>query len=228
MLEDIDDVNAMTREETRQALFGDADSSVDEREAGLADGPADFEDDLMEAGAVNAALEVDEENIEANADGDALPETAALVASARAYAAEKKDVLITGNARRTRPLMSIFEYAALIGERATHIEQGATNIDDRVVTNFTSQGITRALDIAEIEVNTTEAPLPLDIHRRVAPGVYEVWGARELKSQRDILCESYSPEATRMLSAWNGGECERVYTFASRAYMKTFESSTGR
>lgn len=116
------------------------------------------------------------------------------------------DRFITGSARRTRPIMTKFEYAAIIGERATQIEAGATNIDSRVVTRAKAEKIDNALDIAELELETLEADFPLTVQRRIAPNLYEVWGVRELLLPSQILCTSYSREATRLLLGARGGD----------------------
>lgn len=212
MLADIDDVPAMGRKETIDALYDRGDSSGDEDADDEYRKGENSEDEVIDA-------------LEGAGDDDGEGAEDAIAASGgRPHMAERRDILITGDSRRTRPLMSIFEHAALIGERATHIEQGATNIDDRVVNTFKTLGVTRALDIAEIEMGALGAPLPLDLHRRIAPGVYEVWGARELKTPKQVLCESYSDEATALLSRRNGGECERDHTHTLRAFIKTFQA----
>ena len=117
------------------------------------------------------------------------------------------DKFITGAARRTRPIMTKFEYAAIIGERATQIEMGAQNIDKRVIARVQAEKIDNALDIAELELETIEADFPLTIQRRIGPNLYEVWKVRELLLPSQILCSSYSPEATRLLLGSRGDHC---------------------
>lgn len=117
------------------------------------------------------------------------------------------DRFITGTSRKTRPVMTKFEYAAIIGERATQIEAGATNIDSRVVARARAEGIDTALDIAELELETLDADFPLTVQRRIAPNTYEVWSVRELLLPSQILCSSYSPEATRLLLGSRGDHC---------------------
>lgn len=221
MLEDIDDVPAMSREETMQALYGGGDTSGDERDD-YSDDPFNYDEDHS----LEVARDEEGESGEKDESGEQTAQEPVAATANRAYAAAKPDIFITGAARRTRPLMTKFENAALIGERATHIEQGATDLSDAVVSEITSRGITRALDIAEVEINTPGAKIPLEIHRRIAPNVYEVWSPEELLTLDKTLCESYSHEATALLSQINGGECERglEYPFMMRKFMKNFEA----
>lgn len=101
--------------------------------------------------------------------------------------------------RVTEPLMTDFEYASLIGERATQLEQGYTDVAPAVVERARANDITCMLDLAELEIETLAAPFPVDVHRPIAPNVFEVWNTRELKLPSRIMCESYSDEATALL-----------------------------
>ena len=93
--------------------------------------------------------------------------------------------------RTTRPFMTIFERAAVIGERATRIEQGEEDIDQRVIDLCEKYNITVALDIAEIELESVAVPFPMVVKRRIERGVveiYEVWNVRELTLPSQVLC----------------------------------------
>ena len=94
--------------------------------------------------------------------------------------------------------MTKYEYAAIIGERATQIEQGA-RVDPRIEAIIKEQGLTQALDIAQLELETVEVPFPINVERRLAPNVYEVWGVRELLLPSQIRCGGYSPESTALM-----------------------------
>lgn len=106
---------------------------------------------------------------------------------------------ITGPDRRTEPIMTKFEFAAIVGERATLIERDVDDVDEYVARRCAELGIDHALDIAEIELRWTAAPFPMKVHRRVALNVYEVWPVRELKVPDDILYEAFDDESTRVL-----------------------------
>lgn len=106
--------------------------------------------------------------------------------------------------RTTRPYMTIYERAAVIGERATRIEQGEENIDPLVIAICKKYNITVALDIAEIELESIAVPCPMVVKRRISRGVadahdrgnvmevYEVWNVRELILPSQVLCR-FSP-----------------------------------
>lgn len=108
-------------------------------------------------------------------------------------------VFITGDARKTMPFMTKFEYASAIGERATEIEHGARDIDPSIIERAKTLGITSSLDVAEMEIEDLSVNFPMSIYREVAPNKVEVWQVRELKLPSEVLCEGHTPNATFLL-----------------------------
>jgi DNA-directed RNA polymerase subunit K/omega len=81
--------------------------------------------------------------------------------------------------RRISPKqISIYEYAALIGHRATMIAEGSP-----VHPMFQGSGIMDLLKIAELELNAREIPFPLNIYRPIdnptSGSVIEVFNPHE-------------------------------------------------
>lgn len=106
--------------------------------------------------------------------------------------------------RKTRPIMTKYEYARLIGSRAQEIENSG-GIDISV--NAKQEGLTNSLDIAEFELNDLSSPFPLYIYREIAKNVFEVWNARELKLQYQLLCEAYDAESSEIIRNENKEVC---------------------
>lgn len=129
---------------------------------------------------------------------------------------------ITGSARKTRPYMTKFEYAAIIGERATAIEAGAEDIDPRVARRAKAEGVDSALDIAEMELEMLEVDFPMTIQRRIDPNVYEIWNVRELLLPSQLICSSYSPEATKLLLGSRSDHCPHDVSKALTTSYKRF------
>lgn len=148
----------------------------------------------------------------------------ATTSSAKAIFGKQKatEKFITGSQRKTRPYMTKFEYTAIIGERATAIEAGATDVDPRVIRRAKAEGVDNALDIAEMELEMTEVDFPMTIHRRIDPNVYEVWNVRELLLPSQLICTSYSPEATRLLLGDRGDHCPHDVSKALTTSYKRF------
>jgi DNA-directed RNA polymerase subunit K/omega len=105
----------------------------------------------------------------------------------------------TGAARRSAPFMTKYEYASLIGERATEIEHGARDIDPKIIARARELDITSSLDVAEMELEDTTVNFPMTIYRDVGPTAVEVWEARELFLPSQVLCGAHTPEATKLL-----------------------------
>ncbi len=113
---------------------------------------------------------------------------------------EGQRILITNPQDRvTRLEMSKFEFTRLVAERAKHIEDGADDIDPAVVERCRELGLTDALDIAAVELESVSHHFPMKVLRPMGGGVFEVWGARELRLPSQVLRESFSPEATATL-----------------------------
>lgn len=121
---------------------------------------------------------------------------------------EQPDVrTIHGDDRITTPFMTDFEYAAAIGEIACRIEQGDLSLVSPKIKDICKRyNIDMALDIAEIALEDIETPLPLSIQRRMGPGVYEVWGIRELTLPSRVLCSGFDEESTRLLKEYMGDQ----------------------
>ena len=225
---DIDELPAMGGDETDLGMAGyDAEDFEDEdAQAVVFSADSDDDETFGAAAGFDAPEGSDEINPEDEAEAAAsgVSEEQHRLLSSAAPQLARRETLVTGDQRRTWPLMSDFEYAALIGERATQIEQGATDVDERVVELCREHGVTKALDIAEIEIEYLPAPFPLCVHRRLHDETYEVWPARELKIPSRILCESYSDEATEILTAGNRESCPLTLSRALTAFLQRFDS----
>jgi len=74
--------------------------------------------------------------------------------------------------RKTKPVLTRFEKARIIGTRSTQIAHGAPAMVD-------TEGETDPLKISEKEFEANV--LPLTIRRYLPDGTYEDWDVRELK-----------------------------------------------
>lgn len=128
----------------------------------------------------------------------------------------------SGENRRTLPVMTEFERAKLIGERATQLEQGYTDIDPRIVAAAKSLGLTDMLYWAELELETITVPFPINVIRPISARACEVWNARELKLPSRVNCESYSPEATALLHSIRSDLRTTCMSFASMTPTREF------
>ena len=182
------------------------------------------DDDIDEFLAGDAAEPVAEEQYTID-EADNL----ANVFSRRARRGAQQMVRLEGAARMSEPVMSRFEYAGVIGERATQIEQGAQvdqAIRDKIVELRRTYGdktlLTQALDIAHFELEMTSVPFPMVVERRLAPNVYEIWRVRELRLPSQVLCEGYSPESTALLRVILREQCPPDATLAFSRNLKKF------
>lgn len=106
--------------------------------------------------------------------------------------------------RLTSPIMSKYEYARVIGERACEIENsGASDVTEAA----RASGITNSLDLAEYELEDVSSPFHTVIYRDVQKNVYEVWPVRDLLLPSQVLCQSYSPQATKLIEKSNSENC---------------------
>lgn len=120
-------------------------------------------------------------------------------------------IFITGKMRKTSPIMTTFEYARIIGARATEIEKDAKNIDPKVEKLLFEHKIDNAIDIATFELESIDSPHPMSIFRPVqSANVYEVWPVRDLILPTRIACLSYSTRASELLLGKNklSGRCD--------------------
>lgn len=90
-------------------------------------------------------------------------------------------ILITGDKRKTRPVMTRFEYALLIGKRAKQIEKNSPGPHNITLTHPDSKNLTYSLDIAEFELNNIEIPISMIIKRNINDKYSEIWEVRELE-----------------------------------------------
>jgi hypothetical protein len=120
-------------------------------------------------------------------------------------------IVITGSARRTKRVITKFEIAALIGERATIIEQGkAFDMNPEFKEWIKSCHIHEALTIATLEINSVSARkcINLCVWRCVGTNKYEIWKLDELIF--DIASSIYTHdfefdhERTKLLRLMNG------------------------
>jgi len=138
----------------------------------------------------------------------------------------EKPIFIMGKERQTIPTMSRFEYARLIGERATLLEKdkGAClsrsvynravsrgidqkfldigqqmGVDPLVIKKAHSENRTASLDLAEMELESYESDFPLNVLRTIAPNVYEVWRARELETPAQVACRGHNIDSSAVL-----------------------------
>ena len=80
---------------------------------------------------------------------------------------------ITGDARISRPVLTKYEWARLIGERTTQIIYGA------IVDNDIKEGLSDPYDIAKREIKLKR--IPFKILRKMPDGSYELWSLDELQ-----------------------------------------------
>ena len=79
--------------------------------------------------------------------------------------------IVAPDRRITSEYMTIYEYAMVVGTRATHISEGSV-----LYTN--PQGLSDARDIAKKEID--ENKCPLNITRKVSPTMIEIWEVNEM------------------------------------------------
>jgi hypothetical protein len=103
-----------------------------------------------------------------------------------------KKTIVRGAARRSKPVMSDLEYAAVVGGIASHIEHGAIDFDQKILDKCKELRIDSSLDMAEVAIEMVEAPLDYVVHREVAPNVFEEFQIRELELPSQILCSTMS------------------------------------
>lgn len=96
--------------------------------------------------------------------------------------------IITGDKRKTSIFMTKFEYARLIGERASQIENGE-HVHKSIIDK--NPGIDNALDLAELELNDKTVPFPIQIERPITTThgiqLFEKWDVRELVLPREQI-----------------------------------------
>lgn len=80
-------------------------------------------------------------------------------------------IIVDANQRITSEFMTIYEYAMVIGTRATHISEGSPLYVD-------ATGISEARDIAIKEID--EKKCPLSVSRKVDNRKIEIWQVNEL------------------------------------------------
>lgn len=112
--------------------------------------------------------------------------------------------ILEGSLRKTKPIMTRFEYAKVIGERATCIEQGMTDLDPQVIDFCMKNKITSALDIAEIELEMVECPFPMIVLRKLRKTTFEAWGVRELELESSVRVRSFDAETTEKMRERHG------------------------
>jgi DNA-directed RNA polymerase subunit K/omega len=108
------------------------------------------------------------------------------------------------NERQTSNIMTKYEYARVIGNRAREIEDsGASDVSK----SARESGITNSLDVAEYELEDVSSPFHTVIYRDVQKNVYEVWPVRDLLLPSQVLCQSYNLAATKLIEKSNAENC---------------------
>jgi DNA-directed RNA polymerases I, II, and III subunit RPABC2 len=79
--------------------------------------------------------------------------------------------IVPASKRITSEYMTIFEYAMVVGTRATHISEGSVLYTD-------PDGLYDPRDIAKKEIS--ENKCPLSITRKVSPSMVEIWEVNEM------------------------------------------------
>lgn len=79
--------------------------------------------------------------------------------------------IVPAHRRVTSEYMTTFEYAMIVGTRATHISEGSVLYTD-------PQGLYDPRDIAKKEM--AENKCPLSITRKVSPTMIEIWEVNEM------------------------------------------------
>ncbi len=111
----------------------------------------------------------DEEDDEDDGDERALPKKRTHIYHQIPDSTEIK--IVTPHNRITSEYMTIYEYAMVVGTRATHISNGSVLYTD-------PQGLYDPRDIAKKEIN--ENKCPLSISRKVSPTMIEIWEVNEM------------------------------------------------
>lgn len=121
--------------------------------------------------------------------------------------------IVTGDQRRTRRVMTRYELARIVGDRATYIEHGATDIDERVLAYAKTHDFTKSITIAMVEV--LSGLCPMHIMRSISATTAERWNVSELilphaalsmaidphRKNRDASLDRFlSPELPRAIS----------------------------
>lgn len=102
--------------------------------------------------------------------------------------------------RLTINRMTDYELASLLGERAQHIEDGATDIDPRVIAECRRRGIDDALNIAMVELYSKNVPLPMKVRQCSDRNKMIEWDARDLVLPTEVTTSTIDPELRKYIS----------------------------
>ena len=164
---DIEDDNLI--EDDAESVYDDEDVDVDV--------DVDVDEEVGEDVGINRAPDKeddDDEEDEDEDDDDELSEKVVLKKRAHVYhqIPDSTEIKIVAPHRRiTSEYMTIYEYAMVVGTRATHITEGSVLYTD-------PQGLFDARDIAKKEID--ENKCPLSITRKVSPTMIEIWEVNEM------------------------------------------------
>lgn len=145
----------------------DAGSDVD------MDNESDIESQVDEDIDESAALDDKDDDIDdgdEDQDGDEIDGISIKKAQTYAVKEESEVTIVPPEQRITSEYMTLYEYAMVIGTRATHISEGAPIYVD-------TTGLSNARDIAIKEID--EKKCPLSISRKVARQI-EIWEVNEM------------------------------------------------
>lgn len=156
------DVESVIESDVESQVDDDIDDSEFNEKKGIADGD-DIEDDIEDDGDDADDEDVDDE------DGNRI--YMKKVAQQKLLKENSEVIIVDANKRITSEFMTIYEYAMVIGTRATHISEGSPLYVD-------ATGISEARDIAIKEID--EKKCPLSISRKVDYRKIEIWEVNEL------------------------------------------------
>ena len=95
-------------------------------------------------------------------------------------------VYITGDDRRSKPLMTIYEYARLVGAYAD-ILAGDVPVHPDIAKIADERNIDKVLELSKLTLDTITVPFPIKIERPIGPNKFEVWDVRELILPHDYI-----------------------------------------
>lgn len=150
----------------------DAESDVEmdnESDAG-SDIESQVDDDIDESAVLDDKDEDIDEGDDDDHDGDEIDGIYIKKTQVHAVKEESEVTIVAPEQRVTSEYMTMYEYAMVIGTRATHISEGAPIYVD-------TTGLSNARDIAIKEID--EKKCPLSISRKVARQI-EIWEVNEM------------------------------------------------
>lgn len=95
-------------------------------------------------------------------------------------------VYVAPGERRSEPSVSQIEFAAIVGEIASHVESGFSDFPQSILDEINARQLTDSADIAECAVKRANE-LPFSAVREVSPGVFEKFSFAELVFPQQIL-----------------------------------------